>query len=93
MSEKPLKQAINQLLRAYGYGGQLDEMELLRVFEEQIGKMYVNHTKEVSYKDKMLYIHLDSASLKQELSYAKEDIKERLNKAMGKIMVEKIMIK
>ena len=69
MSDSPLKKTIDQLLRAYGYQDQLDEIELLKVYDEQVGKMFVNHTKNIALKNKILYIQLDSASLKQELSY------------------------
>ena len=93
MSDSPLKKTINQLLRAYGYQDQLDEIELLKVYDEQVGIMFVNHTKNIALKNKILYIQLDSASLKQELSYVKEGLIQRLNQKMGKTMVEKIIIK
>ncbi len=93
MSDSPLKKTIDQLLRAYGYQDQLDEIELLKVYDEQVGKMFVNHTKNITLKNKILYVQLDSASLKQELSYVKEGLMQRLNQKMGKTMVEKIIIK
>lgn len=93
MSDSPLKKTIDQLLRAYGYQDQLDEIELLKVYDEQVGKMFVNHTKNIAFKNKILYVQLDSASLKQELSYVKEGLMQRLNQKMGKTMVEKIIIK
>jgi len=93
MSDSPLKKTIDQLLRAYGYQDQLDEIELLKVYDEQVGKMFVNHTKNIALKNKILYVQLDSASLKQELSYVKEGLIQRLNQKMGKTMVEKIIIK
>ena len=93
MSDSPLKKTIDQLLRAYGYQDQLDEIELLKVYDEQVGKMFVNHTKNIALKNKILYVQLDSSSLKQELSYVKEGLMQRLNQKMGKIMVEKIIIK
>ena len=93
MSDSPLKKTIDQLLRAYGYQDQLDEIELLKVYDDQVGKMFVNHTKNIAFKNKILYVQLDSASLKQELSYVKEGLMQRLNQKMGKTMVEKIIIK
>lgn len=91
--EKPLKRAIDQLLRAYGYQPQLDELEVIKVFEEQVGQMFRNHTKNIAFKDRVLYIQLDSAALKQELSYVKEGLIQRINQQIGKTLVEKIMIK
>jgi predicted nucleic acid-binding Zn ribbon protein len=94
MSKKgPLKDVIDQLLRAYGYQDQLDEIELLKAYDEVVGTVFVKHTKEVYFKNKTLYIKLDSAALKQELSYAKETIMLKLNQMMGKRIVEEINIK
>ncbi|MCB9361091.1 MAG: DUF721 domain-containing protein [Flavobacteriales bacterium] len=94
MSKKgPLKDVIDQLLRAYGYQDQLDEIELLKAYDEVVGTVFVKHTKEVYFKNKTLYIKLDSAALKQELSYAKEAIRLKLNQMMGKKIVEEINIK
>ena len=94
MSKKgPLKDVIDQLLRAYGYQDQLDEIELLKAYDEVVGTVFVKHTKEVYFKNKTLYIKLDSAALKQELSYAKETIRLKLNQMMGKRIVEEINIR
>lgn len=91
--EKPLKLAIKQLMRAYGYQKQLDKLELLKIYEEEVGHLFSNHTKEVNFKEGILYVYLDSAALKQELSYVKEGLVQKLNKKMGKTLVEKIVIK
>lgn len=94
MSNKtPLKPLIDKLLRAYGYQDQLDEIELIKVYEDVVGAVFVKHTKEVYFKNKTLFLKLDSAALKQELSYVKEAIKEKINQKMGKNIVEDINIK
>ena len=94
MSEnKPLKKTIDQLLRAYGYQNQLDEIELIKIYEELVGKMFTNHTKQISYKDKALHVRLDSASLKQELNYVKEGLVQKINEKIGRPIVEKIVIR
>jgi len=90
--EKPLKEFVDKLLRAYGYQDQLDEIDLINKYEELVGKMISNHTKEVYLKNKIFYIKLDSAALKQELSYAKEDLIHKLNKSIGRRVVEKLVI-
>lgn len=92
MSDKPLKKTIDKLLRAYGYQDQLDEIELIKVYQDLVGQMFANHTKKIAYKNNVLYLQLDSAALKQELNYVKEGIMHKINKKMGKTMVEKIMI-
>lgn len=90
--EKPIKQLIDKLLRAYGYQDQLDEIELIKRYEEAVGVMYMKHTQKVYFKDKKLYVKLDSAALKQELSYSKEALMHKLNQCIGKRIVHEIVI-
>jgi len=91
--EKPLKKVIDKLLRAYGYQDQLDEIDLIKAYENIAGKMFANHTKNIYFKDKKLYVYLDSAALKQELSYMKEPIVLKLNQIIGRRIVDDIIIK
>ncbi|MBL4593786.1 MAG: DUF721 domain-containing protein [Flavobacteriales bacterium] len=91
--ESPLKQTIDKLLRAYGYQDQLDEIELIKIYEGLVGKMFANHTQKIGFKNKILYVKLDSASLKQELSYVKEGLVEKINRELGRRVVDKIVIK
>ncbi|MBL4707651.1 MAG: DUF721 domain-containing protein [Flavobacteriales bacterium] len=91
--EKPLKELVNQMLRAYGLGDRLDEMSLVKSWEEIVGKMISRHTSEIYFKSGILYVRLDSAPLRQELSYAKTKLKERLNEKAGKLMVKEIHLK
>ena len=92
-SEKPLKVLIDQMLRAYGLGNKLDEISLLKSWEKVVGKMIARHTSDLYFKDGKLFISLDSAPLRQELSYAKSKLIEKLNEEAGKTMVTEIILK
>ena len=91
-SEKPLKGAIDQLLRAYGLGEKLDEISLVKSWEETVGKMIAKHTTDIYFKSGTLYISLDSAPLRHELSLAKSKLIERLNQQAGKRLVVDIRL-
>ena len=94
MSENtPLKKTIDQLLRAYGYQDQLDEIEIIKVYEELVGQMFANHTQKIAVKNRRLYVKLDSASLKQELNYVKEGIVQKLNRKIGRNLIDKIVLR
>ena len=94
MSKKtPLKKTIDQLLRAYGYQDQLDEIEIIKVYEELVGIMFANHTLKIAVKNRKLYVKLDSASLKQELNYVKEGVVEKLNSRLGRNLIDKIVLR
>lgn len=89
----PLKPLIDKLLRAYGYQDQLDEIAIVEAYDEIVGPVFSKHTTNIYFKKKTLFIKLDSSTLKQELSYAKEAIKEKLNQTVGRRIVEQIDIK
>ena len=86
-NQKPLKDVVDQLLRAYGLGERLDEISLVKSWEETVGKMIAKHTTDIYFKRGVLYIKLDSAPLRHELSLAKSKLIERLNDQAGKRMV------
>lgn len=92
-AEKPLKVLIDEMLRAYGLGHKLDEISLLKSWENVVGKMIARHTTDLFYKKGLLYITLDSAPLRQELSFAKSKLIEKLNEEAGKTMVTEIILK
>ena len=55
--------------------------------------MFANHTQKIAVKNRRLYVKLDSASLKQELNYVKEGIVEKLNRKMGRKLIDKIVLR
>jgi predicted nucleic acid-binding Zn ribbon protein len=92
-NEKPLKELVNQMLRAYGLGPKLDEMSLVKSWEKVVGSMIAKHTADIFFKEGKLYIELDSAPLRQELSYAKSKLVEKLNEEAEKKMVTEIIFR
>ncbi len=91
--QKPLKDVIDQMLRAYGLGDRLDEMSLVKSWEEIVGKMIAKHTSEIYFQRGVLYVKLDSSTVRQELSYAKTALIEKLNRKAGKRMLTDIIFK
>ncbi len=91
--EKPLKPLIDKMLRSYGLGDKLDEMSLVKSWEELVGKMIANHTKDIYFNKGVLCVQLDSSTLRQELSYVKSDLIQKLNDKAGKVMVKDIHLK
>ncbi len=91
--ERPMKELINQMLRAYGLGDKLDEMTLVKSWEKVVGKMISKHTSDIYFKAGVLYVSLDSSTVRQELAYAKTALVERLNREVGKRILKEIVLK
>ena len=92
-NEHSLKEAINELLKAYKLDGRLSEIRLINSWEKVMGKMIAKHTKDIFISKKKLFVQLDSAALRQELSYAKEKMVKMLNEEAGETVIDEIVLK
>lgn len=76
----------------YGLREKLDELELCTAWDVVTGPMVSRHTKRVSFKGGVVRIVIDSAPLRQELSYMKEDLITKLNEELGRPLVAKVLL-
>lgn len=90
-NEQSIKEVISELLEAYKLESKLNQVQLINSWEKLLGKNLAKHTKELYIKNQILYVKVDSAALRQELSYAKEKIRDSLNKEVGKNVIEDII--
>ena len=91
--ERSLKDVLNEFMKSFHISDKIDEMRLKASWEKVMGKMIAVHTVNLYLKNKTLFITLDSAGLKNELSYAKKKIINMLNKEFGTKIVEEIVIR
>ena len=82
---------IQQYIRKSGIQPKLDEAEIKKSWEEIVGKMIANHTTDIYLKNKKLYIRFDSAALKQELSYAKSNLIDNINRHIGHLVADEVI--
>lgn len=82
-NEQSIKDVIEELINTYKLRGKINEIRLQHSWEELMGKAVVNRTKEIYLREKKLFIRLTSAPLKEELFYAADDIRKKLNDQLG----------
>ncbi len=92
-NEHSIKDAIDNLLKVYKLDDKLAEKKLLNSWNDVMGKMIENHTKDIFIKNKQLFVTLDSSALRSELSFAKTKIIKMLNEAVGKEVINEIILK
>jgi predicted nucleic acid-binding Zn ribbon protein len=92
-NEQSIKQVIEQLLKAYKLDDRLAERRLVQAWDEVMGKMIANHTKDIYIKHKQLFVSLDSAALRNELSMAKSKIIKMMNEAAGAEVINDVILK
>lgn len=92
-NDQLLKDVIAELLQAYNLKEKTNEVRLLQQWETLFGKTISKYTDKVFVNNKKLYVHISSAPLRQELSYAKEKMVQRINEAIGSDFIREVVIR
>jgi predicted nucleic acid-binding Zn ribbon protein len=85
-------QAIQQLLNSYHLKAKFDETNLVTSWERLVGKPVAKRTKKVFVRNKVLFVELDSPSMKNDLSLHKKQIIEVFQKEFGPDIIKEIII-
>ncbi len=86
-------EAFNELLNTYRLKDKFNEANLINSWGRLMGPAIANRTSEIYIYRKKLYLKLNSAPLKHELSYQKNKLLELLKKEYGDQVIEDIVIK
>ena len=78
-NEFTLKQAIEALINNFKIKERLNETAIITEWERIVGKMVARHTSKIYIKNKVLFVELDSAALRNELGYAKTRLLAAIN--------------
>lgn len=84
--------AIRSMLRKYQLTQKFDEQVLIAAWERLVGKPVARHTTRLYIRDKVLFIQLDSASIKQDLTYGKARIIEIIEAEFGAGVIRDIVL-
>ncbi len=84
--------AIRELLRQYQIQSKFDETNLVASWERLLGKPVAKHTRKVFIRNKVLFVELDSASLKNDLNLHKTQILALFAREFGPDVLKEIII-
>jgi predicted nucleic acid-binding Zn ribbon protein len=91
-NSKPIKDVINNYLKAFKLDDKMNEVRLHEHWEKLMGMSISKHTLKIEIKKKKLYIFLDSSVLRSELSYAKQKIVESINTEFGQQLIDEVIL-
>jgi len=87
-----LGEAIKEFLSAYRLDEKLLEEKVIQSWGKVMGRMVKNHTTRLYIRNKKLYVKLDSAAIRNELSYSREKICNALNKEVNADVINDVVI-
>ena len=89
-NETPLSEVIDKLLRAYRLDGKMKELDILAAWPEMMGLAVSNRTKNITIKNKILYLTMDSSVMRDELLHGKQIIIHRINEKAGCELIQDV---
>ena len=88
-----LKEVIEELLKVYRLDTKLEEVGLINSWERVVGKMIANHTLDLKIINRVLHVKVDSSALRHELHMERSKIAKKLNKKVGKKVIDEIVFR
>jgi len=88
-----LGNAIKDYLKEEKIDGKLAEIEAVNLWESLIGKQIARATSSIYIKDGVLFIHLKSSIVRNELFMMRDEIIQAMNQRMGQRVVKAIVLK
>lgn len=85
-------QAINELLSSYHIKAKFDSANIVGSWERLVGKPIAKRTKKVFLKNKVLFVQIESASMKHDISLHKGHILEIFQKEFGSQAIQEIIL-
>ena len=89
---KPLSDLIKEFYELHKGSGYLDEQKAIQCWPKVVGPFIASHTIDLSIKNKVLFVRVDSDALRNELSYSKSLLKKNLNGMVGKAVIKEIVL-
>ena len=78
------------MLKSYKLEGKFDEKKLINSWESMMGKPIAKRTEKLFIKERTLFVKLNSAPLRQELTIAKDKVLAIVHQNFGTELVSDI---
>lgn len=87
----PLKEAFEELLKAYRLKDTFEEKHLIQSWPELMGKTVASRTDSLYIKNKKLFVKISSGPIKKELSMNRSKVLQIIHEKFGKNVIEEIV--
>jgi predicted nucleic acid-binding Zn ribbon protein len=88
-----LAEALKDYVKEMKLEGKLNEVGLISSWESVVGRAISSRTTKVYIKDQVLYVHLSSSVVRNELLMLRQALKEKLNERAGSEVIKDIVFR
>ena len=88
-----IAEAVTDYIKEMNLGEKLSEVGVINSWEETVGKAISSRTTKIYIKDHVLYVHLSSSVVRNELFMLREVLREKLNQKAGTEAIKEIVLR
>ncbi len=88
-----IEELVKLVLKEQGLDVKLKELELIKAWENVIGKNVANATTDLYIRNRKLFVHVRSSIVRSELMLIKTGLVQALNKEVNDKIIEDIVIR
>jgi predicted nucleic acid-binding Zn ribbon protein len=92
-NDQSLGDAIREFLHSYHLEDKLNETKVIQSWGKVVGPMVEKHTHGLYIRNRILFVKVESAALRQELSYSRSKIIAALNKEVKSEVIEDLVLR
>lgn len=91
--ESPIKSVLQNFTKIYGLENKLIVTKIKSDWHKIVGPIIAKHTTSLEFNGQYMILEVDSAPLKNELIYIKEQLRQKINDYVQQVVIQKIIIK
>lgn len=89
---RPLGDLIKEFYELHKGADYLEEQKIIQSWPQVVGPFIASHTIDLSIKNQVLFVRVDSDALRCELGYSKSLLIRNLNEVVGKEIISEIVL-
>ena len=86
-----ISQAIQELLKTQHLKPKFDEANVVASWERIVGKSIAKRTKRINIRNKVLFVEMNSPTMKHDMGFHKKEMLELIKKEFGNEVVSEIV--
>ncbi|MFM2269919.1 MAG: hypothetical protein RL757_3360 [Bacteroidota bacterium] len=91
--EQTVGEALQALVKGMNWTQKINQARLENIWRDEMGDFITRQTRSIVLKNKILYIEIESAALRMELSYGRDLLTKRLNESLAEEYLTDVVLK
>lgn len=88
-----ISKVLNEIVESKALNAGITNARVGELWYELMGAHMSNYTEKIILKGNTLFVSLNNAALREELSYGKDKIVTMMNDQLGKVVIEKLVLR